>query len=173
MGQALVERVGGVVGADHDGHGRPLGAETGHPGGIACGSCAERGPRRPITPGETEVPSIDRFTCHPPVVGPREHAGAGHAALAGHSQRVVDEFSLDQLADRIPFGVRAQLADDQWPVAGQVLEARQVTAQSGGLLEEDVEHDKVESLGVKVFGGGIVPVGPEHPGIHVGHRVGQ
>ena len=128
------------------------------------------GPRRAVLAGQAEAPAVDRRAADPPLVGPREDPGAGDAALDRGLELPVEHLRLMLLAALAGAGVEADLAEDEGPVAGEVVKPGQVAPEVLAALEEDVEHEEVEGLERQVLGRRVVGVGDELIGILLAHR---
>jgi hypothetical protein len=90
------------------------------------------------------------------------------AALQRRCQLPVDHLGLLLLSRRVGFvgaGVQADLAQHQRPVAGEVLQPREVAAEVELPLQEDVEREEIHRLQRQVLGGGDVRVGHQAVGI--------
>ena len=122
VAEALVERGGRVVGADHHADRRPRrSVEVGDRRAVPPAGDVERRAGRPVGPGQPEVPALDGGVAHPPLVGPGEDAGAGDAPLERRLQLPVEDLGLAPPRLRpVGAGVEADLAEHQRPVAGEV-----------------------------------------------------
>ena len=94
-----------------------------------------------------------------PLVGPREDEHAGAPGGEGRAHLPVERPGLAPLA--VAEAVEPQLAHDERPIAGDVLQAGEVRVESLLRLEVDVEAHEVEERQLEVFRRGIVHVGDE------------
>ena len=72
---------------------------------------------------------------------------------------MADQFSLALGA--VALGVEAEFRNHQWPIAGDMLEAQQVSLEGRFVLEVDVEGAEVRIAGFQIFGARKVGVGEE------------
>src|ERR1700687_5086890 len=91
-----------------------------------------------------------------PLVGKRKHPRPRHAHLERGAPLPRQGRGLHDLplAERVD----AELGQDQRPVAGQAVQARQVPAELGLRMQIDVEGQEVGEVGLEVLGGGEVGV---------------
>src|SRR5439155_1618712 len=75
---------------------------------------------------QAEPPPGNRRVPDPPVVRPREDAGAGHPAFECRSQLLGQKARLVALALGARFGVNADLSEHERPVAGEMVEPSEV-----------------------------------------------
>src|SRR5439155_21700419 len=91
-----------------------------------------------------------------PTLGPAEPQLAATAGGECRANLPVERARLTTLA--VAQGVEAQLAHEERPVPGDVLQARQVRLEALLRLEIDVEADEIEEREPEVFGRGVVDV---------------
>ena len=115
--------------------------------------------RPPFAVDETEVPVVDVDAAPMPLVRPGEDERARAARRVRCAQLPLEQPRLD--VDSVAAAVEADLGDQQRPLAGDVVEARQVRLERSVGLEVDVEADKVEEGQLQVLGGRVVDVGDE------------
>ena len=144
MAQALVERARGVVRADDDRDRRPVELEVGNRAAFARCAAASAGLRAAIFPREAEVPTFDRRAADPPVIRPREEARTGDAPFEGRVELLADETRLGTFALAARAYVMADLAENERPLAREMVESRDVATQVGLIGEIDVERREVE-----------------------------
>ncbi len=163
-----------VVGTDHDRQRRPGRTDLDRLSPGPAGRHVERGPRAAIQPGQAEAPPDDRFRPDRPLVGPREHRGAGAA-------RRVDQRELHLQGPRllgVPVHLRGEpeLGEHQRPVLADPLQVTEVRRQLVGALEEHVERRQVLALDPEVLRGGVAGVGGQHvlvPRVDRVHQLGE
>ena len=123
----------------------------------------ERRLRAAVAVGEAEVPIVDVEAAAVPLVGPREHEGARAACLERGPDLPVEHLRLHFLA--VPPAVQPDLGHHQGPVAGDVLEPRQVGRERPLRLQVDVEGHEVEERELEVLRRREVDVGDEALGV--------
>jgi hypothetical protein len=157
--QALADGARAVVAADHHRNARPCpGAGEGNLGeGFA--HRLQRGLGAPQAVGEPEVPLGDVVPAAMPFVRPAEDERPGTSGRERGANLPAQRVRLGEQA--VPLRVEAHLAQQQRPVAGQVLEPRQIRVETLARLEVDVEAHEVQEWQVEVFGRGIVDVSDE------------
>src|SRR5262245_61435397 len=96
-----------------------------------------RGLGKSIRMRDAERPVRDRMAARVPVVGPGKDKSAGEAAENPLAEMSGQKPGLFQLA--MPERVHAQLAQQQRPVADQVVESKQVTPERLAIVQVDVE----------------------------------
>ena len=150
-GQAVFERVRGVVGADDDGHAGPRG-----PGRCGkrrvfegLGHRDGRGFHAPLAIDEAERPVVHVVAAAPPLVGPRE----GHRAAGAFFERRAHVHGGNRGLALFAFSNRigARFGQQQRFVAGDVLQPRQIRAQLGLAVQVHVERAHVEEREIQEF----------------------
>ncbi len=167
VSKALVEGVLGVEGTHDDRHRGPVVVEVAHRSPVPATGDVERGPWPAFGIGQTETPTLDLLVAHPPVVGPREEARSRDPSLDRHLELPVERLGLSLFARFVRTGGQPEFAEDERPVAREVLEPGQIAPELGAFLEVDVERDEVDATQLEVLRRRVVRVGDQHVGVDI------
>src|SRR5205814_1481818 len=126
VAEALVECRLRVVGAYDDRERGPSRLEIRDSALVPPPRDPERRFGRSVGVGESEMPALHGGIAHPPLVSPRERAGSCDPALHRGLELGRERVGLSDLAGAGPRGIRAQLAENQRAVSGEVVEPGQV-----------------------------------------------
>src|SRR5439155_289049 len=113
---------------------------------------------RPVGAREAEGPVLHVVAMPVPLVGPGEHEHAGASGRERRPHLPVERARLDALA--VAQRVEPELAHDERPVPGDILQARQVRLEPFLRLEVDVEAHEVEERQLEVC---------RRRGVHIRH----
>ena len=119
----------------------------------------ESGLGAPLAVGHAEVPVEHLVVPAVPLVGVGEDECARAAAGECGVDLGADHGRLLLASEAAAVG--AQLGEQQRAVAGQVLEARDVAADAGGVVQVDVEREHVDERQPQVLGARVVHVGQQ------------
>jgi hypothetical protein len=92
--------------------------------------------------GEAEIPIVDVQASPMPLVGPGIHEPAGATGFKQRPHLPIQHAGLSLLA--VSAAVQPNLCQQQWPVAGERLEASQICIEQILGFEVDVEADEVD-----------------------------
>ena len=175
-GEALVERLGSVVGADDDRHFHArarLRRRKRDAREDVCDRLQDR-LRASLGIDQAERPVVDGVSTPPPFVRPRKRHGAAGALGKRRPELHRGERGLSTHA--LPQAVGAGFGHEQRLVTGDVLQARQVRAEIALAMQVHVERDQVDERQVEVLGRRIVDVREERVGrdrLGVGIQLGE
>ena len=118
--------------------------------------------------GEPEVPVVDVVAATMPLVGPGEDERARAARRERRAELPVE--SVAACVSAVAAAVETELRDHERPVAGDVLQPREVGLQALGVLEVDVEATKSRNGSSQVLRRREVDVRDERVGVGVLRR---
>ncbi len=160
--EAVVDGVGGVVGADHHRHLGPCRARVrGANGASANASRTAASAGFGCRSASTRPNAQSRTVCPP-----RHHSSVQENAIAPHAPSanavrmciaVMRGLAVGAFADAVGAG----FGEQQRPLAGDVLQPREVGAQVGLAVQVDVERADVEGVDVEILGRREVDVGEQ------------
>ncbi len=119
------------------------------------------------------MPFVDRVARNGPLIGPREDAAAGDAALERRLELPVERLGLPQLARVVSTRIDAHLSQHQRPAGRGVLQLCEVAVKRVPRFEKDVEGDEVGLVTVQVLRRGVVGIRDQLLGIRLVHQVRQ
>ena len=160
-GEAVFERVGGVVRAHDDRDPRPRLPHLGWKRGIGKGrgDGDRRGLRVAVAIDEPERPVVHLVAAAPPIIRPCECHRTARAFLERRADVHRGDVGLPRFA--LPDAIRAGFGEQQRLVTGDVLEAYEVRPQLGFAVQIDVEGADVEEREIEKLGRRIVDVGEQ------------
>ncbi len=171
--EALVDGVLRVVRADDDADGRPRKIEVPNSPAVPVADDAQGGLRRTVRTGQPEVPTANGSAADRPFVGPREHAGTGHAALGCSLHLPREHFRLPVVTGRSRSRIDPDLSKDQWTITREVLQLREVATEVLLTLEVHVECQKIERRQWQIFRRRVVAIRHQHRRIYLTDHLGE
>src|SRR5919198_2062388 len=112
---------------------------------------------------EPEVPVEDLAAATVPFIRPRKHEGPSATGLKRRPQLPLETLRL-ALAP-VPPTVEPNLAQDQWPIASDVVQTSEVRLEVRLPFEINVEAHQIEERQVQVLRRGVVDVGDQRVGV--------